>query len=297
MPENLAYFCGRWIPATEVAIPTGDLGFTMGVTVTERLRTFAGQVFCKREHLARMRRSLEIVGLPADNLTDEIDATIDEFLTRHRDQIATGDDWAIVAFATPGSGEHPTVCVHGFPLAFGQWADEFANGVVAYISEHRQVPPDCWPAELKCRSRMHYYLADCEARRRRPRACALLLDQEGFLGEGSTTNLVMYNAQTGLATPKPTKVLPGVSMAVIAELAAKFNVPFVQRDISVDEFAAADEAWLTSTSICMLPVVELDERPIATGSPGEMYRKFLSAWSDRVGVDIARQALRFTDRV
>jgi len=293
MSDRTAYYCGDWIPESNLAIPFGDLGFTMGITVTERLRTFGGRVFCQQEHMARMHRSLQIVGLDAAVLIPQIDQAITEFGHRHRDQIEPGDDWAVVALATPGSGSGPTVVVHGFPLRFGEWANQFEDGVPLVISDHRQVPPNCWPAELKCRSRMHYYLADQQARRQHPRARALLLDQQGFVGEASTANVVIYSRSTGIATPQPSKVLPGVSVAVLARLAAELGVPIVERDISVEELLAADEVWLTSTSVCMLPVVAIDQKPIGDGRAGAMYGQLLDAWSDLVQVDVAGQAQRY----
>lgn len=296
MSQRTAYFRGDWIDEQDLRIPLGDLGFTMGVTVTERLRTFAGQLFRKAEHLSRMRHSLEIIALDADGIIAEIDAAIDEYMERHQEQFAVGDDWAVVTFVTPGSGDGPTVAVHGMPLAFAEWAEQFRTGVASYVSRHRQVPPDCWPPQLKCRSRMHYYLADIEARAQDPAARAVLLDQEGFVGEGSTANLVTFHQATGLATPKSSKVLPGVSVAVIAELAQEMGVAFEERDITLDEFRAADEIWLTSTSVCMLPVISVDEQPIAQGQPGAMYAKFLAAWNSHVGVDISAQAEQFASR-
>ncbi|WP_425400879.1 aminotransferase class IV [Aeoliella sp.] len=296
MSQRTAYFCGQWIEERELGIPVGDLGFAMGVTITERLRTFAGSVFRKAEHLSRMRHSLEIVGMDSESIIGQIDQAIDEYIERHQPMFTPGDDWAIITFATPGSGSGPTVAVHGMPLAFAEWASEFRTGVTSYLSRHRQVPPDCWPPQLKCRSRMHYYLADTEARAQNPAARAVLLDQEGFVGEGSTANLVTYHQASGLATPRSSKVLPGVSVAVIAELAQELGVPFEERDITVEELRAADEVWFTSTSICMLPVVSLDAQPIGPGRPGQKYDQFLAAWNSHVGLDIAQQAEQFADR-
>ena len=296
MSDRQAYFCGQWIPEGDVSIALDDLGFTMGITVTERLRTFGGHLFRMHEHLARMERSLDIIGLDAQHYTAELRWAVGEYMTRHQPMIAPGDDWAVVAFVTPGSGAGATVCVHGFPLAFHTWADQFAAGVAMFVSDYRQVPPNCWPAELKCRSRMHYYLADRQARARDPRARALLLDQEGFVGEGSTANLAIYNASTGVATPRSSKVLPGVSVAVLGELSVAAGVAFEERDITLDELLTADEVWLASTSICMLPVVSVDNRPIGSGQPGAMYQQLLGDWNRLVGVDIASQATALAQR-
>lgn len=286
------YFNGLWIPESQVAIGIHDAGFTLGVTVTERLRTFEGRLFRRAEHLARLRSSLEIIGLAADEITAEIGDAVDEYIDRHREQRQPGDDWAVVAFVTPGEGDKPTTCVHGLPLPFGQWADQFEVGTRLYTSDHRQVPPSCWPAELKCRSRMHYFLADQQARRRDPQARGLLLDQEGFVGEGSTANIAIVDARGNIATPLYSKVLPGVSMAVIEELSPRIGVGFAQRDLALAEVYEASEVWLTSTSICALPVVAVDDRPIANGRPGPLHGRLLAAWGDMVGVDIIGQAKR-----
>ena len=292
-----AYLNGRWVPDQGLAIPIGDPGFAMGVTITERLRTFAGKVWRRAEHVERLRRSAQIVGVPAETV-DELDAAITEYARRHEPLRAAGrvqgveDDWAIVAFATPGVDSEPTRCVHGFPLAFGGWAHQFAEGVSLRLSTHRQTPASCWPAELKCRSRMHYYLADREASLAEPGARALLLDQEGFVGEASTANVVVYNEAEGIVSPRLEKVLPGVSVAVLRELAGAAGVPFTERDLTVEEFRSADEAWLCSTSVCLLPVTRLDGEPIGSGRPGPGYRRFLAAWNEATGVDIGEQARR-----
>lgn len=297
MADRQAYFNGEWIDDARLAIPVGDLGFALGLTITERLRTFGGRVWRQAEHVRRLRRSAQIVGIdPA--VADELDSAITEFMRRHEPlRAATAvdsveDDWAIVAFATPGVGGVPTRCVHGFPLEFASWAHQYDAGVSVWTSSHRQTPENCWPAELKCRSRMHYYLADQEARRREPGARAILLDQDGFVGEASTANVVVYNAGEGIVSPVMAKVLPGVSVAVLRELAAASGVPFVERDLTIEEFRSADEAWMSSTSICLLPVVRCDGEAIGNGRPGPIYARMLGAWDAAVGLDVAGQARR-----
>lgn len=289
MPPRMAYLNGRWAPDTELAIPVRDPGFSMGVTITERLRTFGGRLWRKEAHIERLRRSAQIVGIP-NTVVDEIDAAIGEYLQRHEPLREADDDWAIVAFATPGIDGEPTRCVHGFPLSFAAWAHQYAEGVAVWLSDHRQTPENCWPTELKCRSRMHYYLADRQAHSHDPAARAILLDQQGHVGEASTANVVLYKEGEGILSPVLTKVLPGVSVGVLRELAETNGTPFIERDLSPDELRAADEVWLTSTSICLLPVVRCDGQPIGTGAPGPQYARMLDLWNQATGVSIADQA-------
>jgi branched-subunit amino acid aminotransferase/4-amino-4-deoxychorismate lyase len=292
MSTTWAYLNGRWIPDNELAIGVDDLGFLLGATVTERLRTFRGQVFRLEEHLRRLTHSLEIVGLPAAEISREIGAAISEFIQRNGDQLPDDDDWSVAAFATPGtsSAGPPTVCVHGYPLPFARWATQFDNGVRIAISDVRQIPPTSLPPELKCRSRMHYYLADKKAAAAHPGARAVLLDEDGFVAEATTANVLIYCEGEGLISPPSRHILAGVSLGVVHELAAMLNVSFSQRPISVEDLCAADEAMLASTSVCLLPIVECDGNPLGSGKPGPRYRQLLAAWSELVGVDIAEQA-------
>ncbi len=298
MSTALASLNGNWVPSSQLSIALDDIGFMVGATVTERLRTFRGQIFRLQEHLTRLRGSLEIIGLDSQSIADEVGHAIVEFLKRNESLIDADDDWAIAAFATPGVAGmgKPTVCVHGHPLPFRQWAAQFDAGIKVVVSDHRQVPVNCWPAELKCRSRMHYYLAEREAANRSPGARAIVLDQDGYIAESTTANVLVYREGEGLISPPFEHILVGVSLGVMKELAAVLNVPFNMRPLTVDDFRTSDEAMLTSTSICLLPIVECDGKPIGTGEPGPIYRQLLTAWGNLVGLDVAAQAKRFANR-
>jgi len=294
-----AYLNGVWIDARDLQVPVSDLGFALGVTVVERLRTFKGRPFRVQEHLARLARSLDIVGWNSHGLTAEVRDAIDEFPNRNAQLMAPGDDWNLAAFVTPGptvDAAQPTVCVHGGPIPFAAWAHRYETGVDICITDVRQVPATCWPPEMKCRSRMHYYLADREADRRWPGARAVLLDQRGFVGEASTANIVAYYASRGLVTPRLEGVLPGISQQMLFELADELGIAHTEADLVPEELAAAHEVFLTSTSICLQAVVRQNGQPIADARPGPVYRQLLSAWSQKVGVDIPAQAEQFARR-
>ena len=297
--EVQAYWNGSWVSAAEVAISLDDIGFLLGVTVVERLRTFGGNLFRTDKHLQRLHHSLDIMDWASGRLTREVGGALEEFMRRNQPLFADGDDWSVVAFVTPGADAaaiEPTVCVHGYPLLFENWAHQFDAGLDAVIVDVRQVPENCWPPELKCRSRMHYYLADREAQRKQPGSRAILLDQDGYIGEGSTANVVAYFKDRGLVTPLRSKVLPGVTQEVLYELADKLDIGHDEADLTPEEFAAADEIYFCSTSICLLPVVRLDGTQVGNGQPGPMYQRLLAAWSDFVGLDIAEQARQFRSR-
>ena len=299
MTTSIAYFNGQWTACDQLRLPIDDLGFVQGATIVERMRTFDGQVFRQEDHLQRLRASLEIVGWNAPQLVAEVSDAIAGLLDRNAPQILPGDDWSVVVFITPGrtpDAAQPTVGVHGSPLPFADWADNYNAGVEVVVPDTRQVPGNCWPAEVKCRSRLHYYLADRQAAAKTSGARALLLDQEGYVGEATTANVVAHFREQGLVTPPRGKVLPGVSQQVLFELAGPLNIPHAQCDITPEELSRADEVFLTSTSACMLPVVRIDGKKIGQGAPGQVYHQLLTAWSKLVGVDIVGQAERLAGR-
>ncbi len=78
----------------------------------------------------------------------------------------------------------------------------------------------------------------------------------------------------------------------------KLDSAAVKRELGVKKsrFATADELFITSTSICLQPIVRVDGETVGDGRPGPLYRQLLTAWSEKVGVDIAGQALAFSSR-
>jgi branched-subunit amino acid aminotransferase/4-amino-4-deoxychorismate lyase len=200
------------------------------------------------------------------------------------------------AYSAVAPHQGPTVCVHTQPLSFGPWAEKYRTGESLVVTEVLQVPGECWPAELKCRSRMHYFLADKTARESEPGARALLLDEHGWVTEASTANIVMYQQDRGLISPPKNRILPGVTVAVLEELAAQLGISFLHHELSASDVSRADEVLLCSTSPCIWSVTRLNRQPIADGKPGPLARRLRDAWSQMVGVDIEAQATRFARR-
>jgi branched-chain amino acid aminotransferase len=304
MAEPQAYLNGKFLPASQVTISPGDAGFVLGATLAEQLRTFRGRLFHLEDHLERLAHSLEVVdvdpGLDRGQLAD-----IARQLVEHNHRLLDpADDLGLSVFVTPGpyaayaapGPVRPTVCLHTYPLPFRLWAEKYEMGQALVTSEIEQVSPRSWPPSLKCRSRMHYYLADRQAARVDPAARAVLLDREGRVTEASTANILIYRRDEGLVSPPRETVLLGISLAVTWELARGRGLAVVQRELKREDLASADEVLLTSTPLCLLPVTRLDRRPVGSGVPGDVFGRLLAAWNELVGLDIAAQARQFAAR-
>jgi len=298
MNSPLAYFDGDFRPASELTLSIEDLGVLQGVAVSERLRTFRGTLFHLQDHLQRLDNSLKVIGVSLELSLERIGQIAEQLISTNSKLLAADDDLGLSIFATPGIATvtRSTLGIHTCPLPFGQWASYYAQGQAITETGIRQVPASCWPPELKCRSRMHYYLADRRAHQMRPGSRAILLDDKGFVSEASTANIVFYRESEGLVSPPLDKILPGVSLSVLVEIAAQLGIPVRYRDFGLDELETADEILLCSTSPCVWPVTEVNGRAAGGGPDGPLVRRLLTTWSELVGLDIVAQAQRFSWR-
>ncbi len=301
---EVAWLDGDVIPRSMLVLPVGDAGFVLGATVTEQLRTFQGRLFLPDEHGRRLGESLAILGIDPGTTVAEILRAAAEVASRNHALARAsgpgpepGPDLAVVIFVTPGDhpAQHqgrsgrPRTAVHTFPLAFSMWADDYERGVALRSVGVRQVPEACWPIRAKVRSRLHYFLADREARAAEPGARAVLAHADGRISETSTANIAIVAGGTVIAPP-PSDALAGVSLAHARRLAEHAGTAWQERSLTAADLAAADEILLTSTPNCILPATRFDGRPVGAGIPGPTYRGLLDAWSRSVGLDIAAQA-------
>lgn len=299
----LAYLNGTWILQRDFLIPPTDSGFVLGTTVAEQMRTFQGRVFRLAQHIARLKRSLAIVGVELPMPFEALAEAAEQLAKHNHRLLQPDDDLGLTLFVTPGpyltyvpSGGPPLVGMHTYPLPFRNWVHLYRNGQSVIVTSTRQVPSACWPPELKCRSRMHFYLADREARQHDPAARAILLDLDGFVTEASTANVVLWRAAEGLISPPRDHILPGISVTVLEELAGQLAIPFVYRPIRPQEIESSEEVFLTSTSPCLVPVTRCNGKPIGSGRPGPVFEKLMAAWNQLVGIDIRAQAEKYANR-
>jgi branched-subunit amino acid aminotransferase/4-amino-4-deoxychorismate lyase len=305
MPEPLAFLNGEFIPASALSVPVYDAGFVLGTTVAEQLRTFGGRLFQLDAHLERLAGSLEIVEIKLPLPWPAISAAAQKLAAENHKLLEAGDDLGLTIFVTPGAyatvaegrESGPTLAMHTYRLPFGRWASIYGSGCSLVTTPIEQIPATCWPPELKCRSRMHYYLADLAAQKKLPKARAVLLDREGRVTETPTANVLAFRRGEGLISPRGETILHGISLAFARELASKLGILFRERDLSIGDLASADEVLLTSTSSCVLPVTRIDDAVVGDGRPGDVFRVLLQAWGEAVEVDFLAQAQRFGGRV
>ncbi|MEZ6045152.1 MAG: aminotransferase class IV [Planctomycetaceae bacterium] len=288
------------IPASEAHLNIFDQGIVLGATVTEMVRTFRHELFRLEEHVERLFRSMKFMEFDISHTPRELEEKLIELVQHNAELIDSEDELGLVIFVTPGENlmyaggaggavqMTPTLCAHTFPLPFEFWAPKMITGSHLVVSSTRHVPPQCYHPNMKYRSRMHYYLADLEARKVDPSAAALLLDLDGNVTETSGSNFLIVE-QGKIVSPSLRNTLPGVSRQMVIELAEESGIPFEVRDFQTFQAVNADEAMTTTTPYCIMPVTKINKHPIGNGKPGPIVKQLQDAWSRKIGMDIFEQ--------
>lgn len=300
--EPLVFLRGRLQPASEAHVAIYDAAVVLGATVTDLVRTFDHQPYRLGDHLDRFFRSCRYARLTPPIDREETESVCRDLVAHNADLLPPGGELALVLFLSPGElavyaggaaggGEPaPTFCIHTFPLPFPMWRHFFTEGAHVVTPSIRQVPVQCVDPKIKCRSRMHWWLADQESRQVDPRAVSLCLDLAGNVTETGGSNFLICHGET-VISPSPSQILRGVSMTTVADLCPGLGLAFEERDFQVYDVINADEAFLATTPYCLAPVTRINNTPIGQGRPGPVFRKLVDAWSESVGVDILEQIL------
>lgn len=296
--DPIAWLNGDFIPFRDARLPVFDLGIVQGATITERLRTFRHVPYLVDEHLQRLRQSASKVGLVSP-LLDNLDDVIQEVALQNSALLDQQCDLSIVVFATAGqalgdsnglvSESQPTVCVYSAPLPLASYAAGYQSGVAILTPEVRQISSSSIDPEIKMRSRLHWYLADHQVRERNPQAQALLLNDQGHLTETSSGNLFLVK-DGELCTTASGTTLAGISQQVVIRIAEQNGIAVQRRPLTPDDLHNADEAFLTSSTYCIMPVASYEG--IALQSvPGPLTARLQELWSKSVGLDFVVQAV------
>jgi branched-chain amino acid aminotransferase len=293
MSEPVVYINGRLVPASQATVSVFDGGFRMGDGVFDTARTFRHRPYKLREHLERLYRSLRYIRVDPGMTLAALEACTLQVVEPNVALLQPYDDVWITQVISRGplrAAGAPTVVILTEPLPFASFARYHKLGVSLLTPGIRHTPPQSVEPRAKTVSRMNLVLAELEVQQHDPDAWALLLDLDGNITEYTSGNFFMVR-QGSLITPFERNALGGISREVVVELAEELGIPCREADITPYDVYNADEAFLTSTSKCILPVGRLNGIHIGQTIPGPVTKRLLDTWSARVELDIVAQAL------
>jgi branched-chain amino acid aminotransferase len=299
--ERIAYFNGEYLPESQVRVPFRDRSWIYGDGVFDVARTFNGRVFKLEEHVERLYRSLKVLRIDPGLGAEEMTLISREVLERNLHLLGPDDDYWLAQRISRGvhkvdgdNWDHygPTVIVECMPLPLKARARLYRDGIDVIVPSIRRVPPDALTPRAKTHNYLNLITADLEVHARDPEAWAVLLDVNGNLCEGLGSNIFVVR-DGRLLTPHERYVLPGVSRATAIELAAQAGIPFAEADIDLYDAYTAEEAFITSTSLCLCPVRSVNGNPVGAGTvPGTLTRRISDAYARLVNCDFVAQYLK-----
>ena len=299
---RVVYFNGELVPEAEARISIYDSALMFGDMVFEMTRSFNKQQFKLREHIDRLYAGIKILRIPLAMTPKEMEQACQQTIAANDHLFAADDEHRLMIDVSRGllgiyqgiEGLHkgPNIIIADFPLRWtvaGMTA-LFETGINAVVTSQRAIPASLLDPKVKNRSRIHYLMANIEASQvAGDNNWALMLDPDGFIAEGTGDNFFIIK-DGAVITPEGRNILRGVSRAyVMEELCVQLGIPIIEKNIETYDVHTADEAFMTGTPFCMLPVTALNGSAIGDGKVGEVFSRLIEQWGQNTGVDIRKQ--------
>jgi D-alanine transaminase len=266
---RVVYVDGRYLPYGEARVHAEDRGFQFGDAVYEVCEVGNGRLVDETRHMQRLARSLTELGIPQPMSTRAWSRVLRETIRRNR--VRDGFVYLQVSrgarprdFLFPPADVPPTVvCLaRNSNPARAEAAAEAGIGV-------KTMPDIRWArCDIKTVMLLPASLAKEAARKEGARE-AWFVDDAGYVTEGASSNAWIVDRDGRLITRKvDNAILRGVTRTTLIDLLKRENIELVERPFTVAEAKAAREAFITSATNIVMPVVKIDGKPIGNGAPG-----------------------------
>jgi len=299
---RVVFMNGKLVPEADAKISIYDSALMFGDMVFEMTRSFGKKQFKLREHLERLYAGIRILRIPVGMTLEQMEKHCYATIEANDHLFQSDDEHRLMIDVSRGTlgiyqGVHglhrgANVIIADFPL---RWTVAgmgvlFDSGINAVITSQRAIPGHLLDPKIKNRSRIHYLMANIEASAiAGDNNWALLLDPDGFIAEGTGDNFFIVKNKI-IISPEGRNILRGISREyVMRELAPQLGLTAIEKNIEAYDVYTADEAFMTGTPFCMLPVTKLNGTAIGDGKVGALFKTLLAKWSQNVGVDIEKQ--------
>jgi branched-chain amino acid aminotransferase len=275
----LTYLNGRVMPHSEAEPTLRRINETSSGGYYDIERTFSGAPFKLREHLRRLFNGLEHSGVDPGLSIAEMERITLGLVEANTPLLPAGGEFTVTQVVST-SGTEATqdvrpvnVVVYCQPLEFSRFARGYVDGVRIITPSTYGVPG-----------------GDEAAVAGGQQVMPLMNGKDGSITECQGANF-MFARNGRVKLPDRLNVLPGVSMQTVLELASSLKIPVDEGKYSQLHVYDADEAFVSSTRFCVLPVATLNGVTVGRRLPGEITSALLGAWKALVGVDFVQQAL------
>ena len=300
MSENkpVAFFNGQLLPETNVGISIRDRGFLYGDAVFDATRTFQGKTFKLREHVDRLFNSLRYLRIDPEMTKEDMISWSLKVVEHNYPLLPDGQDlWVMqrisrgLESSTITTNPKPTILIESHPIPFARRAKLYRDGIRLITPSTPRIPPRFISPRAKTHNYLNLIMGELEAQAIDPESWAVLLDENGNFTEGRGSNIFLV--KNGMVyTPRGQIVLEGITRETVLNLASGLGFPVSERDLDLYDVYTADEAFLTSTSLCICPISSNNGSGVGNGVvPGPITSRLIGAFSDLTGTDYVAQYL------
>jgi D-alanine transaminase len=268
---RIAYVNGRYVPHAAARVHIEDRGYQFADGVYEVCEIWKGKIVDMTRHLDRLERSLRELEIAMPVTRKALAVIVQEIVRRNRVgdgivylQITRGVARRDHAFPPPGTWPSLVVTARNIDRAKG---DALAETGVSVIS----LPDNRWErVDIKSVSLLPNAIARQRAKEQGARE-AWLVDSDGFVTEGAATTAWIVTKDGKLVTrPDGTGILPGITRKTTTDVASLEGLVIEERKFTIEEAQNAREAFMTAASTVVMPIVNIDGKPVANGAPGSV---------------------------
>jgi D-alanine transaminase len=266
--SRIVYVNGRYVPYAQAAVHVEDRGFQFADSIYEVCEVRGGRLVDEARHMARLERSLGELKMPRPMGAAALALVMREVIRRNRVkngalylQVTRGEGPRDFAFP---SGAAPTVVCLARSVAPAGIDANAAKGIAV-----KSMPDIRWDrCDIKTVMLLPAALAKEAARADGARE-AWFVDEAGFVTEGASSNAWIVDQDGAVITyPLGPNILPGVTRATLLDVLREENMRVLERPFRLSEAQAAREAFITSATQTVMPVVRIDGRTVGDGRPG-----------------------------
>ena len=275
MVDDIVWLDGELTDFRSAKVSLEDRGYEFGDGIYEVVRVYNRQPFALIEHLARLQDSAAGIELSLPLSTAEFAAIAHELL--ERSGIETAEIYIQVTRGTARRN-------HLFP-------ENVKPTIVVGVRKFLESPPELWATGVRvitlpderwarCNLKTICLLPNVLAKNQARRAGAheALMIRDGLLTEGTTCNVFLCRERDLITPIADNRILPGITRAVTIKLARDAGFDVIERDIKAEELLEAREVFITSTSMELMPVVQIDDQRIGSGQPGDVHRRLHASY-------------------
>lgn len=287
-PNLKVWLNGELVSAAAASVNIFDHGVLYGDGLFEGIRSYNGRIFERAAHLKRFFTGAKAITLTLPYTHEEIDRAMDATLEANG-LLAEGEDAYIRLVATRGVGvlgisprRTWKPCVYIIAATIAMYPQEmYDQGMPVIVSSVTRNHPNATPPRIKSLNYLNSILAKIEALEAGVQE-AIMLNHLGYVAEATGDNLFIIREGQLQTPPTSAGILEGITRNTVIRLAREAGIEVAEKDLVRMDLYSADECFLTGTGAQIIPVNQVDKRPVGTGEVGPITRQLIGAYNDLV---------------